>query len=104
MKLIDGMLDSLKLRTPIVMPFCLMWWTMKKSASCGYTERFALAFGLDRAPSGSPIRIIKSLRICMDCHATVKLISKVVQRDITVRNINRFHHFQDGVCSCGDYW
>ncbi|CAN6548619.1 unnamed protein product [Malus baccata var. baccata] len=95
MKLIDGMLDSLKLRTPIVMPFCLMWWTMKKSAS---------SFGLDRAPSGSPIRIIKSLRICMDCHATVKLISKVVQRDITVRNINRFHHFQDGVCSCGDYW
>ncbi|KNA14930.1 hypothetical protein SOVF_102820 [Spinacia oleracea] len=69
-----------------------------------HSERLALAFALVRTPLGSPVRILKNLRICADCHAAVKLISKVVQREIVVRDINRFHHFQDGSCSCGDYW
>ncbi|KAL7161862.1 hypothetical protein ACSBR2_042355 [Camellia fascicularis] len=69
-----------------------------------HSERLALAFGLIRTPFGSPIRIMKNLRICVDCHAAIKCISKVVQREIVIRDINRFHHFQDGTCSCGDYW
>ncbi|XAR57032.1 hypothetical protein NMG60_11025032 [Bertholletia excelsa] len=69
-----------------------------------HSERLALAFGLVRAPSGIPLRIIKNLRICMDCHAAIKCISKVVQRDIVIRDINRFHHFRNGICSCSDYW
>lgn len=69
-----------------------------------HSERLALAFALVRTPSGSPLRILKNLRICPDCHAAVKLISKVVQREIVVRDINRFHHFENGICSCGDYW
>ncbi|OVA17395.1 Pentatricopeptide repeat [Macleaya cordata] len=69
-----------------------------------HSERLALAFGLVNIPSGSPIRIIKNLRICADCHAAIKLISKVVQREIVVRDMNRFHHFENGICSCGDYW
>ncbi|KAL6136488.1 hypothetical protein ACLB2K_061783 [Fragaria x ananassa] len=43
-------------------------------------------------------------RICDDCHVAVKLISKVTNRVIIVRDTNRFHHFQDGRCSCADYW
>ncbi|OMO79409.1 hypothetical protein COLO4_24441 [Corchorus olitorius] len=35
---------------------------------------------------------------------STKLISKLVNREIVVRDANRFHHFKDGVCSCGDYW
>ncbi|XP_021745830.1 LOW QUALITY PROTEIN: putative pentatricopeptide repeat-containing protein At5g13230, mitochondrial [Chenopodium quinoa] len=69
-----------------------------------HSERLALAFALVRTPLGSPVCILKNLRICADCHAAVKLISKVVQREIVVRDINRFHHFEDGICSCGDYW
>lgn len=69
-----------------------------------HSERLALAFGLVRTPFGSPISIIKNLRICPDCHAVIKLISKVVNREIVVRDMNRFHHFEYGICSCGDFW
>nr|GLL43972.1 putative pentatricopeptide repeat-containing protein At5g13230, mitochondrial [Ipomoea trifida] len=69
-----------------------------------HSERLALAFALIRTPSGSPIRIIKNLKICMDCHAAIKIISALVHREIIIRDINRYHHFQDGMCSCGDYW
>ncbi|CAM6118095.1 unnamed protein product [Calypogeia fissa] len=33
-----------------------------------------------------------------------KFISKVTGREIIARDANRFHHFKDGFCSCGDYW
>ncbi|CAH1414829.1 unnamed protein product [Lactuca virosa] len=69
-----------------------------------HSERLALAFGLISMPSGCPIRIMKNLRICLDCHGVFKIISKIVQREIIIRDINRFHHFEDGVCSCRDYW
>lgn len=69
-----------------------------------HSERLALAFALVRTPPGSPIRIIKNLRICLDCHAAIKFISTLVQREIVIRDINRFHHIQNGACSCGDYW
>ncbi|GAV71480.1 PPR domain-containing protein/PPR_2 domain-containing protein/DYW_deaminase domain-containing protein [Cephalotus follicularis] len=69
-----------------------------------HSERLALAFGLIRLASGSHIRIIKNLRICVDCHVAMKIVSKIVQRDIVIRDMNRFHHFHDGICSCTDYW
>lgn len=69
-----------------------------------HSERIALAFALLRTPRGSPVRIIKNLRICGDCHVALKLASKLVQREIVVRDINRYHHFHDGICSCNDYW
>lgn len=69
-----------------------------------HSERLALAFALFRTPSGSDIRIIKNLRICVDCHAAMKLISSILQRNLVIRDMNRFHQFQDGTCSCGDYW
>lgn len=69
-----------------------------------HSERIALAYALLRTPPGSPIRIIKNLRICADCHVALKLVSELVRREIVVRDINRFHHFHDGICSCNDYW
>ncbi|XP_038892172.1 pentatricopeptide repeat-containing protein At5g39680 [Benincasa hispida] len=69
-----------------------------------HSEKLAIAYGLMKTPSGAPIRVIKNLRMCDDCHTAVKLISKVANRFIIVRDANRFHHFQDGFCSCGDYW
>ncbi|XP_004235394.1 putative pentatricopeptide repeat-containing protein At2g01510 [Solanum lycopersicum] len=69
-----------------------------------HSERLAIAFALINTPEGSPIIIMKNLRACVDCHAAIKVISKIVGREITVRDSSRFHHFRDGSCSCGDYW
>ncbi|KAF2301794.1 hypothetical protein GH714_029387 [Hevea brasiliensis] len=69
-----------------------------------HSERIAIAFALISTPEGSPILVMKNLRACADCHAAIKVISKIVGREITVRDSSRFHHFRDGVCSCRDYW
>lgn len=69
-----------------------------------HSERLAIAFGLIATVSGSSIQIVKNLRICGDCHTFIKLTSKIEGREIVVRDSNRFHHFKDGFCSCGDYW
>lgn len=69
-----------------------------------HSEKLALAYGLMKIPSPAPIRIIKNLRMCDDCHTAVKLISKATSRLIIVRDANRFHHFQDGSCTCADHW
>ncbi|CAI0449081.1 unnamed protein product [Linum tenue] len=71
---------------------------------CNHSERIAIAYGLISTPPGTTLRIIKNLRACVNCHAAIKLISKVENREIVVRDANRFHHFKDGNCSCGDYW
>ncbi|EXB68664.1 hypothetical protein L484_024678 [Morus notabilis] len=71
---------------------------------CGHSEKLAVAFGLLNTPPGSSLRVIKNLRICGDCHVVIKFISSFEQREIFVRDTNRFHHFKDGHCSCGDYW
>ncbi|CAM6099662.1 unnamed protein product [Calypogeia fissa] len=76
----------------------------KELALCSHSEKLAIAYGLMRIPRGKPIRVWKNLRVCSDCHAATKLISKVTGREIIARDANRFHHFKDGVCSCGDYW
>lgn len=77
---------------------------MKVESLKYHSERLAIAFALISTPEGSPIVVMKNLRACTDCHAAIKLISKIVGREITVRDSNRFHHFRDGLCSCGDYW
>ncbi|VAH54797.1 unnamed protein product [Triticum turgidum subsp. durum] len=50
------------------------------------------------------IRVYKNLRVCGDCHEFFKGLSRVVGRAMVVRDANRFHRFQDGACSCKDYW
>ncbi|KAL3838192.1 hypothetical protein ACJIZ3_022783 [Penstemon smallii] len=69
-----------------------------------HSEKLALAFGLISIKPNDVIRVVKNLRVCGDCHTAIKLISKVTRREIIVRDTNRFHHFMDGSCSCGDYW
>jgi pentatricopeptide repeat protein len=69
-----------------------------------HSEKLALAFGLINTSPGTLIRITKNLRVCGDCHNATKFISKIVGREIIVRDPNRFHHFKNGLCSCSDYW
>ncbi|KAL6614169.1 hypothetical protein ACP70R_036439 [Stipagrostis hirtigluma subsp. patula] len=76
----------------------------KERILLGHSEKLAVAFGLINTSRGDVIRITKNLRLCEDCHSVTKFISKFTEREIVVRDVNRFHHFRDGVCSCGDYW
>ncbi|XP_022856930.1 putative pentatricopeptide repeat-containing protein At5g52630 [Olea europaea var. sylvestris] len=69
-----------------------------------HSERLAIAFALITFPPERPIRVMKNLRICGDCHTAIKFMSKCTGRIIIVRDNNRFHRFEDGKCSCGDYW
>ncbi|KAK1316337.1 Pentatricopeptide repeat-containing protein [Acorus calamus] len=72
-----------------------------------HSEKLALAFALiclEGDESKAPVRIVKNLRICSDCHNAMECVSKVEGREIIVRDRNRFHHFSDGRCSCGRYW
>ncbi|CAH9072583.1 unnamed protein product [Cuscuta europaea] len=70
----------------------------------GHSERLAMAYALLVTHEKTPIRIMKNLRICGDCHTFIKLASRFLQREIIVRDYKRFHHFRNGACSCGDFW
>ncbi|KAM0952148.1 putative tetratricopeptide-like helical domain superfamily, DYW domain-containing protein [Dioscorea sansibarensis] len=76
----------------------------KELLLCGHSEKLAIAFGILNTAPGTPIRVAKNLRVCNDCHTASKYISKIEGRDIILRDVRRFHHFRNGLCSCGDYW
>ncbi|KAJ6831235.1 pentatricopeptide repeat-containing protein [Iris pallida] len=76
----------------------------KECSLAHHSEKLAVAFAILSMPAGAPIRVMKNLRVCDDCHVAIKFISKVADREIIVRDVSRFHHFRDGKCSCGDYW
>ncbi|RDX80793.1 Pentatricopeptide repeat-containing protein, chloroplastic, partial [Mucuna pruriens] len=76
----------------------------KETALNYHSEKLAMAYGLISTDPGVPIRVVKNLRICDDCHNATKLLSKIYGREIIVRDRNRFHHFKEGSCSCCDYW
>ncbi|KAI7988922.1 Pentatricopeptide repeat-containing protein [Camellia lanceoleosa] len=76
----------------------------KEEALLAHSERLAVAYGFLTTPARAQIRIIKNLRVCGDCHSALKIISKLVGRELIIRDAKRFHHFKDGLCSCRDYW
>ncbi|CAK7347650.1 unnamed protein product [Dovyalis caffra] len=76
----------------------------KEKALFYHSERLAIAYGLINTPPGTTLRIMKNLRICLDCHNFVKILSKIEDREFIVRDNKRFHHFKAGNCSCRDYW
>ncbi|KAK9069948.1 hypothetical protein SSX86_010346 [Deinandra increscens subsp. villosa] len=72
-----------------------------------HSEKLAFVFALKHAEfksSRRAIRIVKNIRICVDCHNFMKFASDLTGREIIVRDSNRFHHFKRRVCSCNDYW
>lgn len=77
---------------------------LKEQILSHHSEKLAIAFGLICTPENTTLRIMKNLRVCNDCHSAIKFISKLVGREIIVRDATRFHHFKNGSCSCRDYW
>ncbi|OWM77288.1 hypothetical protein CDL15_Pgr028925 [Punica granatum] len=69
-----------------------------------HSEKLALAYGLLKTAPGTEVTVFKNLRICCDCHEWMKLVSRMLRRVVLVRDRIRFHRFEGGHCSCGDYW
>ncbi|KAL1538918.1 pentatricopeptide repeat-containing protein-like protein [Salvia divinorum] len=76
----------------------------QEDSLCNHSEKLAVAFGILNLRGESSIRVFKNLRICGDCHNTIKFIAKFIGIQIIVRDSLRFHHFEGGLCSCGDFW
>ncbi|MQL69059.1 hypothetical protein Taro_001347 [Colocasia esculenta] len=55
----------------------------KEQAVSWHSEKLAVAFGLMSLEPGCPIRIVKNLRICEDCHSAMKAISQLEMRELT---------------------
>ncbi|XP_038691702.1 pentatricopeptide repeat-containing protein At5g04780, mitochondrial [Tripterygium wilfordii] len=104
---LDRLLDDMKKlghQTEIAYDLHHVEDTRKQELLRHHSEKLALTFGLMCLPPGVPIRIMKNLRICGDCHTFMKLASKITGREIIVRDVNRFHHFKSGCCSCREFW
>ncbi|KAK8344059.1 hypothetical protein V6Z11_A07G053900 [Gossypium hirsutum] len=69
-----------------------------------HSEKLAMAFGIMKIDPEMSVQVTNNLRICNDCYSAFKFVSYVYGRKIVVRDAYRFHHFQDGTCSCNDYW
>ncbi|KAL9228862.1 hypothetical protein vseg_004396 [Gypsophila vaccaria] len=76
----------------------------KETVLLTHTEKLAITYGLMKLKNRSPIRVIKSTRMCSDCHTAAKYMSSVRNCDIIVKDGVRFHHFRNGSCSCNDCW
>ncbi|KAL5992074.1 hypothetical protein ACLOJK_012988 [Asimina triloba] len=49
----------------------------QKEALLSYhSEKLAIAYGVMSTPCGTPIRVVKNLRVCGDCHTAIKCISQ----------------------------
>uniref|UniRef100_A0A1D1XEG9 Pentatricopeptide repeat-containing protein At1g20230 n=1 Tax=Anthurium amnicola TaxID=1678845 RepID=A0A1D1XEG9_9ARAE len=72
--------------------------------SCFHPEKLAICFGIISLPGCFPIRISKNVRMCIDCHTSAKFIALINDREVFVRDGCFYHHFRDGICSCGDKW
>ncbi|KAF6173005.1 hypothetical protein GIB67_006381 [Kingdonia uniflora] len=76
----------------------------KEKVLMNHTEKLAVTYGLIKSGNTGPIRVAKNTRICADCHRAVKYMSQITGREIILRDAVRFHHFQNGNCSCNNYW
>ncbi len=59
-----------------------------------HSEKLALATGL--LHHSDEVFITKNLRVCLDCHTAIKLISKHTERTIKIKDASRLHTMTDG--------
>ncbi|GAA0173151.1 hypothetical protein LIER_26826 [Lithospermum erythrorhizon] len=76
----------------------------KKEFLFYHSSKLAVTFGLLMSKPGKPIRVMKNIVLCGDCHTFFKYVSVVTKRDVYIRDASGFHCFVNGKCSCNDYW
>lgn len=89
---------------PRVRPGGSIFDVYEEDVSTAHCEKLAIAFGLISTPRGTILRVFKNLRVCTDCHDTIKVISRIERREIVLVDSYRMHHFKDGTCSCHDFF
>ncbi|KAH1250555.1 Pentatricopeptide repeat-containing protein [Glycine max] len=77
----------------------------RKESLWYHSEKLAVAFGVlcGSAPPGKPLRIVKNLRICKDCHEAFKYMTRVLEREIIVRDVNRYHRFVNDAAKVAEW-
>ncbi|GAB4845810.1 hypothetical protein Ancab_039219 [Ancistrocladus abbreviatus] len=106
-KVLEGLIKRTKLEGFVPATECVLMDVSQEEKEDNlnhHSERLALAFGILKTSPGAEIRISKNLRTCYDCHCWFKAVSRILTRVIIVRDRIRFHRFEEGSCSCGDYW
>jgi hypothetical protein len=76
----------------------------KKGCSnlCHHSVELAIAFRLINTTPGTPLCILKNLQVCGEsANSSTNFIAKIAGRAIMGRD---FHHLEDGVYSCMDFW
>lgn len=73
------------------------------SSTIYHSEKLAVAFGLLNLPTAHPIRVVKSITMCRDCHNFISFISLLKGREIVIRDSKQLHKFLNGCCSCGGF-
>lgn len=76
----------------------------KKNFLFYHSSKLAATYGILMTKPGKPIRIVKNILLCGDCHTFLKYVSIVTKRDIFLRDSSGFHCFSNGQCSCKDQW
>ncbi|KAK7337161.1 hypothetical protein VNO77_17722 [Canavalia gladiata] len=76
----------------------------KKNFLFYHSSKLAATYGILTTKPGKPIRIVKNVLLCGDCHTFFKYTSVVTKRDIFLRDSSGFHCFSNGQCLCKDCW
>lgn len=76
----------------------------KKDFLFYHSAKLAVTYGLLMTAPGRPVRVVKNIHLCGDCHMFLKYVSVATGREISLRDTTGFHCFRSGECSCGDYW
>lgn len=62
-----------------------------------------ISFGLIATQVVTSIHVTKNLGVCHICHDSEKFIRKILGTEIILKDLNGFHHFQNGYCPCSDF-
>ncbi|PWA93395.1 Pentatricopeptide repeat-containing protein [Artemisia annua] len=64
-----------------------------------HSAKLAVTYGL-LMTKGTPVRVMKNILLCGDCHTFFKYASAVTKREIHIRDASGFHCFVNGECTC----
>ncbi|KAL8231322.1 hypothetical protein R6Q57_001100 [Mikania cordata] len=65
-----------------------------------HSAKLAVTYGLLMTKSRKPVRVMKNILLCGDCHSFFKHVSVVSKREIHIRDASGFHCFANGECTC----
>ncbi|CAI9270825.1 unnamed protein product [Lactuca saligna] len=65
-----------------------------------HSAKLAVTYGILMTGRGAPVRVMKNILLCGDCHSFFKYVSVVTKREIHVRDASGFHCFVNGECTC----